>query len=148
MSHEIPFLSFNRSCAAVFGTLRCRSCTATFAFLQCGCHFDQKLRCSKRKTAARHCKNCIARKWRFPAAFQAPTFRHPRLGPADSWGAPGTRPKNDNTKVTLGPLYRANGRGRFGGQTAGGDPNAFPQLKLPLSLCNASTERARKCLQG
>ena len=32
-----------------FGKLRCRSCTAAFAFLQCGCHFDQKLLCNKRK---------------------------------------------------------------------------------------------------
>ena len=52
-----------------FGMLRCRSCTATFAFLQCGCHFGRKLRCSKRKTAVQHWKSCVARKWRFPAAF-------------------------------------------------------------------------------
>ena len=43
--------SENGSCTAAFGMLRCRSCTATLAFLQCRCHFDQKLRCSKRKTA-------------------------------------------------------------------------------------------------
>ena len=61
--------SENGSCAAVFGMLRCRSCTATLASLQCGCHFDQKLRCSKRKTAVQHWKSCVARKWRFPAAF-------------------------------------------------------------------------------
>ena len=70
--------------------LRCRSCTATLAFLQFGCHFDQKLRCSKRKTAMQHWKSCVAAKWRFPATlslgFQAPTFRHPRLGPADCKG--------------------------------------------------------------
>ena len=59
----------SRRLAAIFGMLRCRSCTATLAFLQCGCHFDQKLRCSKRKTAVQHCKSCVARKWRFPAAF-------------------------------------------------------------------------------
>ena len=34
--------------------LRCRSSTATFAFLQCRRHFDQKLRCCKRKTALQH----------------------------------------------------------------------------------------------
>ena len=43
--------SENGSCAAVFGMLRCRFCTATFAFLQRGSHFYQKLRRSKRKTA-------------------------------------------------------------------------------------------------
>ena len=50
-------------------------------------HLDQKLRCSKRKTALQHRKSCVAGKWRFPAtlpcSFQAPTFRHPRFGPAD-----------------------------------------------------------------
>ena len=30
-----------RSCAAIFGKLRCRNCTATFAFLQCGRRFDR-----------------------------------------------------------------------------------------------------------
>ena len=59
----------NGSCAAIFGMLRCRSCTATFVFLQCRRHFDPKLRCSKRKTALQHCVSCIAGKWRFPAAF-------------------------------------------------------------------------------
>ena len=49
-------------CAAIFGMLRCRSCTATLAFLQCGCHFDQKLRCSKRKIAT--LESCVARKCR------------------------------------------------------------------------------------
>ena len=43
--------------------------------------------------------------------------------------------------------YRANGRGRSGGQTAGGDPKAFPQAQA-ASLCSASIEGARKCLQG
>ena len=42
----------NGSCAAIFGKLRCRSCTATFASLQCGSHFYQKLRCSKRKNCS------------------------------------------------------------------------------------------------
>ena len=73
--------------AAIFGMLRCRHCTATLAFLQCGSHLDQKLRCNKRKTALQHRKSCVARKWRFPAplscGFQAPTFKHPRFGPAD-----------------------------------------------------------------
>ena len=49
--------------------LRCRSLAATFAFLQCGSHFDQKLRCNKQKTTLQRCKSCVARKWRFPAAF-------------------------------------------------------------------------------
>ena len=46
--------SENGSCAAVFGKLRRRSCTAPFAFLQCGRHFYQKLVCNKRKTALQH----------------------------------------------------------------------------------------------
>ena len=54
--------------------------TATFAFLQCGRHLYQKLRCSRRKTALQHRNRCVAGKWRFPAPlscrFQAPTFRH------------------------------------------------------------------------
>ena len=61
----------------------------TFAFLQCGCLFYQKLRCNKRKTALQHwkreklrCKQ-VALSCCFPADFQAPTFRLPRLGPAD-----------------------------------------------------------------
>ena len=33
------------------GKLCCRNCTATFAFLQCGRRFYQKLCCNKRKTA-------------------------------------------------------------------------------------------------
>ena len=64
--------SENGSCAAVFGMLRCRNCTATSAFLQCGSHLDQKLRCSKRKTALQHRKSCVAGRWRFPAAFKPP----------------------------------------------------------------------------
>ena len=58
-----PNTSKNGSCAAIFGMLRCRRCTATLAFLQCGCHFD------KRKTAMQHWNSCVAGKWRFPAAF-------------------------------------------------------------------------------
>ena len=61
--------SENGSCAAVFGMLRCRNCTAAFAFLQCGRHLYQKLRCSKRKTALQHRNRCVAGKWRLPAAF-------------------------------------------------------------------------------
>ena len=59
----------NRSCAAVFGKLRCRNCTATLAFLQYGSNFYQKLHCNERKTALQHRKSCVAGKWRFPAAF-------------------------------------------------------------------------------
>ena len=67
--------------------LRCGSCTATLAFLQCGCHFDQKLRCSERKTAVRHWRKAALQEsgafLPLSCGFQAPTFRHPRLGPAD-----------------------------------------------------------------
>ena len=52
--------------------LRCRNCTATSAFLQCGSHLDQKLRCRERKTALQHRKSCVAGKCRFPAGFKPP----------------------------------------------------------------------------
>ena len=78
--------SENGSCTAVFGMLRCRSCTATLAFLQCGCHFDQscaaaseKLQCNIQKVAFRESGAFLP----LSCGFQAPTFRHPRLGPAD-----------------------------------------------------------------
>ena len=63
--------------------LRCRSCTATFAFLQCGSHFSQKLRCSKRKLHCNIEKAALQESGAFlplSCGFQAPTFRHPRLG--------------------------------------------------------------------
>ena len=75
--------SENGSCAAVFGMLRCRNCTATFAFLQCGRHLYQKLRSSKRKTALQHRNRCVAAFLPLSCGFQAPTFRHPRFRPAD-----------------------------------------------------------------
>ena len=59
-------------------------------------------------------------------------------------GAFGARPSPPNAKPAvldfplLNSLYCVNGRGRFGGQTAGGHP----------SLCSAGIERTRKCLQG
>ena len=45
-------------------------------------------------------------------------------------------------------LYRANGRGRSGGQTAGGDSSAFPQLKEPLFAVPALRELKFKVLAG
>ena len=56
--------------------LRCNFRTATLAFLQCGSHLDQKLRCNKRKTALQHRKSCVAGKWRFPAAFLRASSPH------------------------------------------------------------------------
>ena len=58
---------------------RCRRCTATLAFLQCGSHFHEKLRCSKRKTAVQHWKSCVTgsaafREWKF-----SPKFFWPKL---------------------------------------------------------------------
>ena len=44
-------------------------------------------------------------------------------------------------------LYRANGRGRFGGQTAGAHPKASPRAQV-ASLCSAGVERASKVLAG
>ena len=76
----------NRSCAAVFGKLRCRNCTATFAFLRCGSYFYQscaatseKLQCNIEKAALQESGAFLP----LSCGFQAPTFRHPRLGPAD-----------------------------------------------------------------
>ena len=77
----------NGSCAAVFGMLRCRSCTAAFAFLQCRCHFDllscaaasAKLQCNIEKAALQESGAFLP----LSCGFQAPTFRHPRLGPAE-----------------------------------------------------------------
>ena len=67
------------SCAAVFGKLRCRSCTATFAFLQSGCHFYHKLRCSKRKLLHRKIEKAVLQEsgafLPLSCGFQAPTFR-------------------------------------------------------------------------
>ena len=51
------------------------------------------------------------------------------------------------TDVLLIPenLDPANGRGHFGGQTAGGDPKAFPRLKQPLFAVPALRELASAC---
>ena len=78
--------SENRSCAAVVGKLRCGTCTATFAFCGVDVIFYQKLRCNRRKTAVQRGRSCVSGKRRFPALsceFQAPTYRLPRLGPAE-----------------------------------------------------------------
>ena len=74
--------------------LRCRNCTATLAFLQCGSHLDQKLHCSKRKTALQHRKSCVAESGAFlllSCGFEAPTFRYPRFGPAEIFTMSETR---------------------------------------------------------
>ena len=42
-------------------------------------------------------------------------------------------------------LDRANGRGRFGGQTAGGHPKAFPRPKKPLFAVPALRELESAC---
>ena len=66
--------------------LHCRNCTATSAFLQCGSHLDQKLRCSKRKLHCNIEQAALQESGAFlplSCGFQAPTFRHPRLGPAE-----------------------------------------------------------------
>ena len=71
--------SENGSCAAVFGMLRCRSCTATLVFLQCGCHFGPK-------AALQQAKNCSAtlkrlRCKKVALSCRSPVdFRLPRLG--------------------------------------------------------------------
>ena len=59
--------------------------------------------------------------------------RRPPLPPAD----PSERPQI---------LQCVSGRGRSGGQIAGGHPKASPWPRQPL--CSAGIERARKCLQG
>ena len=75
---------------AIFGKLRCRSCTATFAVLQCGSPFlpivplQQAKNCTAtlQKTALHESGAFLP----LSCGFQAPTFRHPRLGPADFRG--------------------------------------------------------------
>ena len=42
--------------------------------------------------------------------------------------------------ATLKDPYRANGRSRFGGQTAGGHPKAFPRPRQPLIALPALRE--------
>ena len=85
------------SCAAIFGMLRCRSCTATFVFLQCACHFDQSCAAASEKLHCNIAKAAFQQSGAFlppSCGFQAPKFRHPRLGPAEqpflssSCGAP------------------------------------------------------------
>ena len=102
--------SENRSCTAIFRKLRCRSCTATLAFLQCGRHFSRKLRCDKRKTALQHRKSCVARKWHFPAAFlwisYAPFWRSFLF----SFGATPSRPSPKPSSCKLPFLSTKQGR--------------------------------------
>ena len=75
------------SCAAVFGKLRCRSCTATFAFLQCGRHFNKSCAAANEKMHCNIEKAALQKSGAFlplSCGFQAPTFKHPRLGPAEN----------------------------------------------------------------
>ena len=73
-------LQFSKCCAAEVALQHWLFCCADVIL-------TKKLRCSKPKAAVQHWKSCVAEKWRFPATlscdFQAPTFRHPRLGPAE-----------------------------------------------------------------
>ena len=52
-------------------------------------------------------------------------------------------PRRKNALFYL--LHRANGRGRFGGQTAGGHPKAFPWPKKPLFAVPALRELESAC---
>ena len=100
--------------------LRCRNCTATFAFLQCGGDLYQKLRCNKRKTALQHRNRCVAG---FPAlscGFQAPT-----LGTHVSDLLMKTLPLRDPFRDPL--------RGRF--------PSQRLWVLLPLFICPLSSLR-------
>ena len=66
------------TCAAEVALQHSLFCSAAF--------FLPKAALQQVKTALQHWKSCVAGKWRFPAAFcgfQSPTFRHPRLGPAE-----------------------------------------------------------------
>ena len=49
-----------------------------------------------------------------------------------------------DTRIVLN-LHRANGRGCFGGQTAGGHPKAFPWPKKPLFAVPALRELESAC---
>ena len=66
--------------------LRCRNCTATFAFLQCGCRLYQSCAATSEKRQCNieklRCRK-VALSLPLSCGFQAPTFRVPRLGPAD-----------------------------------------------------------------
>ena len=50
--------------------LRCRNCTATLAFLQCGSHLDQTKNCTATSKKLR-CRK-VALSCRFPAGFKPP----------------------------------------------------------------------------
>ena len=71
------------SCAATFGKLRCRSCTATCGFLQRGCCLyqscaatNEKLHCNIQTAALQESVAFLS----LSCGFQAPTFRLSRLG--------------------------------------------------------------------
>ena len=64
--------------------------------------------------------------------------------PAILLGYPGGSRKVRGKKFCV-HLYRANGRGRFGGQAAGGDLRAFPRLKRPLFAVPALREPESAC---
>ena len=94
-------------CAAIFGMLRCRSCTATFACLQCGSdlnNFDQKLRCRRKmqrnidKVELQESGACLP----LSCGFQAPMFRPPGLGPAETCVSSHFGPRGTKTTVFSG----------------------------------------------
>ena len=72
------------------------------AFLQCGCHFDQKLRCSKQKLQCNIEKAALQESGDFlplSCGFQAPTFRHPRLEPAETYRK--AKPREDGPSEAI-----------------------------------------------
>ena len=119
-----------------------QKCTATLAFLQCRCHFCQKVRCSKRKLQCNIEKAALQKSGAFLplfCRFQAPTFRHPRLGPAEL----GKQRTNRDSGVTKseGSMEAANCNlqvptGMAKGWTTGGTNDPTPCA--PLTFTNLS----------
>ena len=60
-------------------------------------------------------------------------------------GIPTKLPKIARKGLNLCTLHRANGHGRFGGQTAGGHPKAFPWPQKPLFAVPALRELESAC---
>ena len=74
-------LQFSECCAAETAMQHWLFCSAEVIWTKSCAAANEKLHCNIKKTALQEFK------WRFPAplscGFQAPTFRHPRLGPAE-----------------------------------------------------------------
>ena len=79
--------SDNGSCAAIFGMLRCRNCTATLAFSAVQKSFGPRAVLQQTKNCTCNIEKAALQEsgafLPLSCGFQAPTFRNPRFGPAD-----------------------------------------------------------------